>query len=458
MFKNPFFLKLFFLGVWSVLLNIPMLCVNNLISTRQQQHAAAVESIGESAARAQTINGPYLIQPYTVNYFENTTNKDGSVTKVQKFEQKQQYLLPKKLTIGVAQTSQIRKRGIFSGLLYHTEQTIDAEFLIPDGAWPNLIKGSYTLADAYFSLGVGDSRGMQNTPSLQCHWQDESATSFTWLPGAKNSLLNDGIHSQLGELKSGRTLSCSIKLALNGTQSLHFMPLAEANVIQVHADWPHPKFSGNQLPVEHDISEQGFSARWESTHFAVNIADALAHCLDNSDCQGLKERAFGVEFVEPVNSYTVAYRAVTYAMLFMLLTFGACFLFEILTKQNIHPMQYSLISAAMTMFYILLLALGEHMNVLLAYSLAAAACVGLLSIYLTAVLGSIKRGIYASVGFAVLYGLLLCVLQSEDYALIFGSSVLFAALALFMLLTRHLNWSASIKRSRDPIEPAKVEV
>ncbi|RZA06649.1 MAG: cell envelope integrity protein CreD, partial [Moraxellaceae bacterium] len=424
----------------------------------QQQHDAAVESIGDSAARAQTINGPYLIQPYTFNYFEDTTNKDGSVTKVQKIEQKKHYLLPKKLTISVAQSSQIRKRGIFSGLLYHTEQTIDAEFLIPDGAWPNATKGSYNLADAYLSLGIGDSRGMQKIPSLQCHWQDESATSFSWLPGAKNSLLNDGIHAQLDALKPGRTLSCSIKLTINGTQSLYFMPLAEANSIQVHADWPHPKFSGNQLPVEHDINEQGFSARWESTHVAVNIADALAHCLDNNQCQGLKERAFGVDFLEPVNSYTVAYRAVTYAMLFMLLTFGACFLFEILTKQNIHPMQYGLISAAMTMFYILLLALGEHMNVLLAYSLAAAACVGLLSIYLTAVLGSIKRGFYASAGFAILYGLLLCVLQSEDYALIFGSLVLFAALGLFMLLTRHVNWSESLKRSKDLLEPVKVEV
>lgn len=456
MFKNPLIGKLLFLGLWGLLLNIPMLWVNGLISTRQQQHDAAIESIGASAAGAQTINGPYLIQPYTYKYTEDTVNKDGSVTKVQKSEQKKQYVLPKKLTIGVAQTSQIRKRGIFSGLLYHTEQTIDAEFLIPDGPFPNPMQSAYDYAQSYLSLGVGDSRGMQNTPTLQCNWQDESVISLTWLPGAKNSLVSDGIHAQLDALKPGRVLSCSIKLALNGTQSLYFMPLAEANAIQVHADWPHPKFSGNQLPVEHDINEQGFSARWESTHFAVNIADALARCLDNNECQALRERAFGVEFVEPVNSYTVAYRAVTYAMLFMLLTFGACFLFEILTKQSIHPMQYGLISAAMTMFYILLLALGEHMNVLFAYSLAASACVGLLSIYLSAVLGSVKRGLYASIGFAILYGLLYCVLQSEDYALIFGSLVLFAALGLFMLLTRHLNWSESIKRSRDLIEPVKA--
>lgn len=457
MFKNPYVLKLLFLGIWCLVLNIPMLWVDGLISSRQYQHDSAIESIGASSAGAQTINGPYIIQPYTLTYYEDVINKDGSVTKAVKAEQKKQYILPKKLTINSTQSSQIRKRGIFSGLLYHTENAIEVEFLIPDSETLGPVKGSYTTAGAYLSLGVGDNRGLSNTPTLQCHWQDESNKTLSWLPGSNNALATEGIHAPLEPLKSGRTLSCSIKLALSGTQKLYFMPLAEVNEIQVHADWPHPKFAGNQLPVQHDITAQGFSARWASTHFAVNIAEVMNRCVAGSSCSEFHERAFGVDFVDPVNSYSMAERAVTYALLFMVLTFGACFLFELLTKQSIHPMQYGLISAAMTMFYILLLSLGEHLPMAAAYALAALACIALLTVYLSAVLGSVKRGLCASAGFGFLYGLLFSVLQSEDYALLLGSLLLFVALGLFMLLTRHFNWADSIKRSRDLIEPAQVQ-
>lgn len=452
MFKNPLINKLCFLLLWSLLLNIPLLWINELIRDRQQQHDGAIESIADSSAGSQTINGPYLIQPYIQSYIEDTINKDGSVTKATKTQQKYHYILPTQLSINATQTSQMRTRGIFSGLLYHTEHTIEAEFLAleePLGA---------KNGEAYLSLGIGDSRGIHNTPALNCRWQDDSAVALAFLPGAKNPLLSEGVHAPLASLKPGRRLNCTIKMALNGTQSLYFMPLGQANVMQLQADWPHPKFTGNQLPIRHAITEKGFSARWESTHFAVNIADAMGRCAEDNQCEAFRQRAFGVDFVAPVNSYTVAYRAVTYAMLFILLTFGACFLFEVLTRRLIHPMQYGLISAAMTMFYILLLALGEHMSVVLAYGIAACACVALLSIYLTAVLGAIKRGIYASLGFAVLYGLLFCVLQSEDYALLFGSMVLFCALGLFMLLTRHLNWGQSLKRKADTVETIQVEV
>ena len=41
---------------------------------------------------------------------------------------------------------------------------------------------------------------------------------------------------------------------------------------------------------------------------------------------------------------------------------------------------------------------------------------------------------------SVLYGALYALLQVDDYALLLGSLLLFAILALVMYLTRNLNW------------------
>jgi len=57
------------------------------------------------------------------------------------------------------------------------------------------------------------------------------------------------------------------------------------------------------------------------------------------------------------------------------------------------------------------------------------------------VLGGARRGWLFGALVAGLYGLLYGLLQSEDYALLMGSLVLFALLAGVMLATRRLDWS-----------------
>jgi inner membrane protein len=76
----------------------------------------------------------------------------------------------------------------------------------------------------------------------------------------------------------------------------------------------------------------------------------------------------------------------------------------------------------------------------LAYLLAAAACVLLLGIYLSAVLRSAWRGGAFALALGLLYGLLYVLLDAEDYALLMGSLLVFGLLAGVMLLTRRLDW------------------
>ena len=112
-----------------------------------------------------------------------------------------------------------------------------------------------------------------------------------------------------------------------------------------------------------------------------------------------------------------------------------------------HVVPYGLAGLAMAMFYLLLLSLSEHVGFGMAYAIAAGACAALLGHYLSGVLGGTRRGLAFGIGLAGLYGVLYLLLRAEDFALLVGSGLLFAALATVMLLTRRTDWHALSRRA-----------
>ena len=104
-------------------------------------------------------------------------------------------------------------------------------------------------------------------------------------------------------------------------------------------------------------------------------------------------------------------------------------------------MSYLLVGGALCLFYVLLLALGEHLGVQLSYGIATAATVLLVALYARAVLRSRARSVAVAAVLAILYGWLYVVLSAEEYALLLGAGGLFAALAAVMFLTRRLDWA-----------------
>jgi inner membrane protein len=147
-----------------------------------------------------------------------------------------------------------------------------------------------------------------------------------------------------------------------------------------------------------------------------------------------------VRFVQPVDVYQQSERAVKYGILFVALTFVAFFLFETLRRLAIHPIQYGLVAAALAIFFLLLVSLSEHLPFAMAYGVASGACVGLLTFYAGHMLGSVGRGVGFGALLVTLYGLLYVILQSEDYALLLGTLLLFGALGVVMIATRRVNW------------------
>jgi inner membrane protein len=161
----------------------------------------------------------------------------------------------------------------------------------------------------------------------------------------------------------------------------------------------------------------------------------------------LQDSAFGIDLVQPVDLYQQITRSVKYAGLFVSLSLLTLFLLEQLTRRSLHPIQYGLMALALSVFYLLLLALAEQIGFALAYLLAAGALCALLGIYLAGVLRSRGAGAISGGIFGLVYGLLYLLVTSEDYALLAGSLSLFALLAAVMLLTRRVDWYGSASQS-----------
>jgi inner membrane protein len=266
-------------------------------------------------------------------------------------------------------------------------------------------------------------------------------------------------------------MAVQIDLEIVGTEQVAVVPVAAATLFKLSSNWPHPSFGGDFLPVDRTITTKGFAAQWRVSSLASSAQQDVALgrvlCTTSNPAQTSSETSGGarsaecletvsVAFIDPVNTYVLSDRATKYGVLFIALTFVAVGLFEFMCALRVHPIQYLLVGAAISLFFLLLLSLSEHLPFSIAYATAAAACVLLLGYYASYMLHSWRRGLPFGLGMATLYGLLYLLLQLEQTALIVGSLALFALLALIMTLTRRVDWYARLRlpQAELPEQPA----
>jgi inner membrane protein len=152
--------------------------------------------------------------------------------------------------------------------------------------------------------------------------------------------------------------------------------------------------------------------------------------------------AMAPRIVQAVDGYRMVERALKHNILVMALVFAAFFLFETLVRLRLHPVHYGLVGAALSLFYLALLATGEVLPAGWAYLAAAVPSSLLVSLYSAAVLRSWMRAGLMAALLAGIHGVLYVVLRMEDLALLAGTGALFAALGAIMYFTRNVDWWA----------------
>lgn len=434
--KNKLLIKVGAIAILTILLLIPLTMVGSKVSERQRYSDSVERDISNMWTASQRFVGPVLVVPYTEYTKKTVWDKKIERDVIKTITHKRElFFFPERLDIDANIETEERARGIYTVPVYTSEIKLSGEYVIPANYGINSAR-NIRWSRPYVSYGLSDMRGIRSEPMI--NWGNEK---FPFLPGSKIKRIQHGAHAQIMALQSAQKKSYSFTMDMKvaGTKTFDIVPIGKNTSVSMTSPWQHPSFLGRFLPVTRNISELGFTAQWKVNHFATNIQKKFYDCQEEG-CHAFNKTSFGVSFIKPISVYNLTDRSIKYGILFIVLTFAVFFLFEMLKKLAIHPIQYALVGLSLVTFYQLLLALSEHIDFDIAYIISSIAATALITIYLSYVLKSAFRSMIFGGSLFSLYMMLLMILKSEDSALLMGSILVFSSLAAFMLLTRNIDW------------------
>jgi inner membrane protein len=436
-------LKLAGVLVLVLLLLIPLGMIQSVLRERMSRCNEAVAEITSTWGSEQVVVGPVLIIPYqykTRAWREQTVNGKQERTAVEETNVASAFFLPAELSVEGAVTPSKLHRGIYEAVVYEGSLKLSGRFAPPDFAELGVPEENVLWRNATVTLAVSDMRGTGDMLSIRVGSQTRDFT-----PGCRLGGYDSGVSARLPALGEDRTnLQFETALDLKGSQSIRFAPVGQQNRVKLTSTWPDPSFRGAFLPAERKVGPAGFDATWEMSWYGRSYPQ---QCTDQGHACALTAQAidpslFGVDFISLVDSYRMVERATKYGVLFIALIFTAFFLFEALAGLRIHTMQYTLVGAALCLFYLALLSLSEFIPFVRAYCAGAAASSLLIVLYSLKVLRGGRRTSVIAAALLAIYVYLYVVLQLQDYSLLVGTAGLFAALGIVMYTTRNLDWSA----------------
>lgn len=435
MFKSPLFWKIVTLGGAILLLLIPLTMVRQIIVERSDYRDEVEDAIRQSTSGPQKMVGPLIAIPLTELY---TSLEDGK-----EIQRKRSYIhfwLPESLVVEGNQNVEARKIGIYEGQVWHNDVSVKAEFnaeRLSDLNHPNI-----SIGKPFIVVGVGDARGIGVVKAPQVNGASLAVEPGTGLDGRAQ-----GIHIPLPDASwVEQNLSIALSLNLSGTGDFSVVPVGRNSEMTLTSNWPHPNFLGDFLPAKREISESGFKAQWQSSWFANNLGERF----NDEKIGWLGMPAFSVAVATPADQYQLTDRATKYAILLIVLTFMSFFVLESMTNLRLHPMQYLLVGLSLVMFYLLLLALSEHIGFTAAWITASLVGALMNGVYLQAILQGWRNSILFTVALLGLDGVMWVLLRSQDSSLLLGTGVLLFALCGVMFLTRHLDWHSLAQPKAKP--------
>jgi inner membrane protein len=439
-----------------LVLSVPLFSVWLLIYDRQQQSQVAQASIAEGWGGPQLLAGPVLVIPYRATVSETVTEGGRPVVRSREIWQ-ELTLAPEAVELTTEIRPERRTRSIYEVVVYEAEAVGKARFGFPaDLDRFGVTREAMDLGRAELRFGLSDARGLFGQPprvavgGAPLRLQPGGGTPatggsgfFAWVDAA--ALLD-------------RTVTAEFAFDFRGNGSLALAPQAGDTRWRVRSPWPHPSFQGGFLPVQRQVSDQGFTATYRVGNLAlgqslVSTGDPQPQ-MQHRGPPPPPDMAVGphgytgsgyaaqVSLIQPVDLYSRVSRSAKYGFLFIGFTFLAFLLFDVIAGVRVSAVEYLLVGAGLVLFFALLLAFAEVIGFTPAYILASLAIIGLNTAYSAAVLKSWRRAGFIGALLAGLYVVLYILLSLEAFSLLIGSMLLFAALAAVMYLTRNLNWGA----------------
>lgn len=415
--------------------------VRELINERADYRSEVVDAIEQSTSGSQKLAGPLIAIPITETLTRMENQKEVNYQRSWVY-----YWLPESLAVTGKQTVESRRVGIYSGQVWHNALQIKASF--DPLRLAALRKTNIVLGQPRLVVSVGDARGIG-----AIHAPEVNGNVLSVEPGLGISGDGAGIHMPMPALaEDNKPLEIAFSLDLNGTGEFSLVPLGRNSELQLTSNWPHPGFLGSFLPTQREVSAAGYRAHWQSSWFANDMG---SYFKDDMEIPWSRLPAFSADVMSLADQYQLTDRATKYAILLIGLTFMAFFVFESLTRRPLHPMQYLLVGLSLVLFYLVLLALSEHIGFTAAWLAASLSGAVMNGIYLQAVLRGWRNSLLFVAALLLLDGVMWFLLHSEDSALLLGTGVLALALSVLMFLTRRVDWYAlSLPKGTVPPTPA----
>ena len=437
-------IRLFIIGVLTLVLLIPLFFVQNLIQERSVRQRQVINEINGKWGEEVLVLGPVLKLPYTTVAKRTITDPATKETCVETYEKtKNLFILPDRLDINAQVKPEIKKRGMYRTSVYTAKMKFAGNFSLPDLTAIDISRTDLIWKKAKVILKTSNLKGVREKVAINVNGHHYNLSS-SYEPENKQDnnkvALNILESSPLRESDNAisKPLSFNLDLVMNGSEYLRFIPVGKTTTAQMTSPWLTNNFVGNYLPYNNDKqTKTGVDARWKVLDINRPFPKVFSQNLPE-----LREYAFGVNFMVPVDEYQKSERSTKYGFLVIGLTFLIFFLIQTMSKIYMHPFNYLMIGLALVIFYTLLISISEHSGFLIAYLIAGLSVIVLITLYSKAILNR-KFALFIMASLTMLYTFIYVIVQLENYALLVGSIGLFSILAAVMYTSRKLDWGSN---------------
>ena len=396
--------------------------------------------MGDSA----NIQGVVIAIPYLEKFIDSDTKEIG-------YTRKYIFYMPNEYNVtGDVEVTSL-SRGIFKAPIFNSKLNITGRFDKYNAEIYNLDENNTIILydEAMIILGIGNKKNLMKLPNILIN-QNEELKYYEKNINIDLNMFNNKFLYTISRDSILNGFNFNITMDIQGGNSLIITPLASENTFKISSKWKDPSFTGGFLPTKREVNNNGFNAEWNIASFNTSFtkywtSDENSNRLNNIDnnqyyTSNQESNNVLISFLLLNDNYQKTSRSVKYAILFIFIPFFVLFLCEVLSKKRIHPVQYILIGIANAIFYLLLLAISEHINFNISYFLSALMVTALTSIYIGYIIKSPRYTISMAIVESLIYIFLFGILQLTDYALLMGTLGLFAVIALAMYFTRNVDW------------------
>ena len=436
--------KIIIIMVLGLLLLIPMTFINSVVKDRIRYQNEAISSIIEPVGDSANIQGVVIAIPYLEKFIDSDTKEIG-------YTRKYIFYMPNEYNVtGDVEVTSL-SRGIFKAPIFNSKLNITGRFDKYNAEIYNLDENNTIILydEAMIILGIGNKKNLMKLPNILIN-QNEELKYYEKNINIDLNMFNNKFLYTISRDSILNGFDFNITMDIQGGNSLIITPLASENTFKISSKWKDPSFTGGFLPTKREVNNNGFNAEWNIASFNTSFtkywtSDENSNRLNNIDNNqyynsNQESNNVLISFLLLNDNYQKTSRSVKYAILFIFIPFFVLFLCEVLSKKRIHPVQYILIGIANAIFYLLLLAISEHINFNISYFLSALMVTALTSIYIGYIIKSPRYTISMAIVESLIYIFLFGILQLTDYALLIGTLGLFAVISIAMYFTRNVDW------------------